>query len=283
MFDKKAGARVITLIALQGVFAGLAWPQESAQPQLREEFAKQEKIYRSQGASVPRNYVTNRSLASYEALLPSGFGAALRKLGPSSRWMDIGAGGGQAILDYYALERPRGKARAVALSIEDRRTDLWHQRAASLGENRIRYLHGKRLREYSGAELGKFQIITDVYGGFSYTENLSLFLERVLEALAVNGGFYTMVQSVHLQDGRDNPKTWYLTEIVDPAGRDVNVCSWLRTVSCVKVTCESKSDWDAPTELIHVRKVCNAVKIPQLKALQYEAGIPPGRKFRLGP
>src|SRR5215510_15641720 len=78
-------------------------------------------------------------------------------------------------LDYYAPEYGStpgkicagadGKVRAVAMSIEDRRTDSWQQQAASLGEDRIRYLSGKRLRHYSPEELGKFQIITDVYGG----------------------------------------------------------------------------------------------------------------------
>jgi hypothetical protein len=66
------------------------------------------------------------------------------------------------------------------MSIEDRRTEKWQQQAASLGEDRIRYLSGKRLRQYSREELGKFQIISDVYGGFSYTEDLSQFVEKVL-------------------------------------------------------------------------------------------------------
>ena len=70
------------------------------------------------------------------------------------------------------------KARAVAMSIEDRRTEKWRQQAAIFGDDRLRYLFGKRLRDYSREELGKFQIITDVYGGFSYTEDLSQFWKR---------------------------------------------------------------------------------------------------------
>ena len=220
-----------------------------------------------------------------------GFNDALQRLGPTDRWLDIGAGAGQAILDYFALGadpakdgKPapsRGKAQVVALSIEDRRSDSLRQLAASLGGGRVRYLYGRRLREYSREELGKFQLITDVYGGFSYTENLSLYLESVLGALALNGNFYTMVQSVHLEDGKDNPRTWYLTELVDAAGRDVKVCSWLKSLACVNVTCESKSTWDTPTELIHVRKTCDAVSVPRLKSLKYEAGSPPGRQFQL--
>ena len=114
----------------------------------------------------------------------------------------------------------RGRARAVALSIEDRRTELWQQRSAALGEDRIRYVFGKRLRDYGG-ELGRFRMITDVYGGLSYTDELSTFIEKVLRLLEVNGSFYSLLQSVRLEDGKDNPRTWYLTEIVDAAERDV--------------------------------------------------------------
>lgn len=288
---KATDMRLVVLTVLLALCPVTAGSQGPAPSQTSSEFEKQEKIFRSEGAGIPGGYVTSRSLKSYVEILPSGFSDALRKLGPAHRWLDIGAGGGQAILDYYAPEydhaqdgkrmRSSGRAQAVGISIEDRRTDQWRQRAKSLGGDQIRYFYGKRLREYSRDELGKFQIITDVYGGFSYTEHLSLFLEKVLDLLETNGSFYTMVQSVHLQNRKDKPSTWYLTELVDAAGRDVTVCAWMKRVTCAKVTCESKSDWDTPTELIHVRKVCDGARVPPLKPLQYEAGNPPGRKFQL--
>jgi SAM-dependent methyltransferase len=279
------------LIVVQVLGQEVAWPQQAAQPSIDEELSKQEKIYRSQGADVPSGYVTNRTLADYLELLPSGFCDSLGTLGSADRWLDIGAGSGQAILDYYAPEDEAsadkkcagagGRVRAVAMSIEDRRTDRWRQQAASLGDGRLRYLSGKRLREYSAQELGKFQLITDVYGGFSYTEDLSGFMERALKLLDTGGVFYTLVQSVHLENGKDNPNTWYLTELVDAAGRDVKMCSWLKKSTCVKVTCESKSDWQTPTELIGIRKVCSDISVPRVKLLKYEAGNPPGRRFQL--
>src|SRR5262245_55175042 len=256
---------VLIVIVLQVLGLRAGWSQEPAQPRLNDEIAKQEKIYRSRGADVPSGYVTDRALSDYAGLFPTGFCDALGRLGSSDRWLDIGAGAGQAILDYYALEddsapaekcaRSFSKARAVAMSIEDRQTDKWRQQAAIFGGDRIRYLSGKRLRDYSREELGKFQIITDVYGGFSYTEDLSQFLEKVLSLLETDGIFYTMVQSVYLEDGKDKLNTSYQTELVDAAGREVKVCSWLKKTACVKVGCESKSDWDTPTELINIRKV----------------------------
>jgi SAM-dependent methyltransferase len=281
---------VVTFIVAQALVPAPGGPQEPAQPRINEEISKQEKIYRSRGADVPRGYITGRGLADYEELLPTGFCDALGRLGSSDRWLDIGAGDGQAILDYYAPEgdasgekcpRPGDKARAVAISIEDRRTDKWRQRAASLGDDRIRYLSGKRLREYSTEELGKFQIITDVFGGFSYTEYLSQFVDKVLSLLEVGGGFYTLVPGVKLADGQDKLGILYLTELEDAAGSPIKVCSWLKKTTCAQVTCESKNDWKRPTELINIRKVCSGTSVPRMKLVEFEAGYPPTRRFQL--
>jgi SAM-dependent methyltransferase len=277
---------------LRALAPAAGWAQEPAQSRIEEETSKQKKIYQSRGADVPSGYITNRGLSDYAGFLSSGFCDALGGLGTSGRWLDIGAGAGQAILDYYAppdaaatvekCARPGGLASAVAISIEDRRTNAWHQLAASLGE-RIRYVSGGPLRNYSLEDLGKFQIITDVYGGFSYTDDLSRFMEKVLSLLEVGGGFYTIVQHVHLDAAKDGPASWYQTELVDAAGRDEKVCSWLKKIACVKVGCESKSAWEPPTEQINIRKVCSDVSVPRMKLLKFEAGNPPARRFQLEP
>jgi SAM-dependent methyltransferase len=285
---KAAAARLAVLIVLQALGLGAGWPQEPVQPRIDEEFAKQEKIYRRRGAG---SYTTNRGLSDYAEVLPAGFCDALGRLGSSDQWLDIGAGEGQAVLDYYA---PQGdgvpekcggsgpKARVVAISIEDRRADRWKQQAASLGD-RMQYLAGKRLSQYSRDELGKFQIITDVYGGFTYTENLSRFLEKVLSLLEMGGAFYTVLPAVHLEDGTDKLGTWYKTELVDAASRPIKVCSWLKQTACAQVICESKSDWDEPTQLIKIRKACSDVAVPRTNLVEYMAGAPPGRRFQLEP
>jgi len=291
---KFTGLRLVALMCIVAQAFGPAtvWPQQPAPPRFDKEIAKQEKIYRSQGAEVPSGYVTSRALSDYVEILSSSFCDTLAKLGASDRWLDIGAGDGQAILDYYAFDNaapvencPRSwsTARAVALSIEDRRTAKWRQQAAIFGADRMRYLTGKRLRQYTPEELGKFQIITDVYGGFSYTEDLSQFLEKVLGLLESGGIFYTLVQGVHLENGKDKPGSFYQTELMDASGRQETVCSWLQKITCARVGCESKSDWDSPTEVISVRKICSDVSVPRLKLLTYEAGNPPSRRFQLEP
>ena len=278
---------VVMIIVVQSLGLRAGWPQEPVQPRLDEEFTKQEKLYQRRGAG---SYTTNRGLSSYAELLPTGFCAALGRLSSTDRWLDIGAGEGQAILDYDAAQADSSpekcggsgqKAHAVAISIEDRRTERWQQQAAILGADRLRYLFGKRLGQYSGEELGQFQIITDVYGGFTYTENLSRFIEKVLNLLEIGGAFYTVLSSVHLEDGKNKLGTWYRTELVDSASRPVTVCSWLKQSTCTKVTCESKSDWKEPSELIEVRKLCSGVSVPRTNLVEYMAGAPPERRFQL--
>lgn len=291
---KKNGIRIVVLLVLQTLCLEQSYSGDPGSPQFNEERAKQEQIYQSRGEQIPEGYVIDRSLLSYIYTLSSGFDRSLANLGSKDRWLDIGAGSGQAVLDYFAgrfdamladrRERRDGKAQAVAISIEDRRTPLWHQAAASLGANQIQYLSGRRLREYSSEELGKFQVIADVIGGFSYTSNLSLFVEKVLGILELNGSFYTVLQDVHSHDGTNKPYyegSPFLTEIARADGSEVKVCSWLESIACVEVTCEFKPEWTPPIEVYHVHKVCNDVTVPALVAVHYEAGTPPERRFQL--
>jgi len=279
---------VVIILAAQLFWLRAVSTQEIPPPKIDQEFSKQEKIYRSQGAAVPQGYVIDRGLSGYAESLPTGFCDALSKLGSSDRWLDIGAGEGQAILDYYTPSsnaqkcvRSGDKARAVAMSIEDRRTDKWRQQAANLDDGRMRYIFGKRLSNYSSDDLGKFKLITDVFGGFSYTEHLSLFVEKVLSFLEVGGGFFTLVPGVHLTNAKDKLGILYLTELEDAIGRPEKVCSWLKKATCVQVTCESKRDWKRPTELIHIQKICTDTSVPRMKLVEFEAGYPPTRRFQM--
>lgn len=258
-----------------------------------EEASRQAEIYNSAGQTVPEGYIIGRSLLSYAFTLSPDFRHSLANLGAQDRWLDIGAGEGHAVLDYrtskydvilQGAKEADGKARAVAMSIEDRRTPRWHEVAASLGDQQIKYVFGRRLREYPLEELGRFQLMTDVLGGFSYTRYMSVFMEKALRFLAVDGSFYTLLQDVQSENGRNRPfypPSPFLTEIVKSDGSDLKVCAWLKSISCVEVTCELKPDSSPPVEVYRIRKLCNGVSVPQLEPVHFAAGTPPERRFRL--
>jgi hypothetical protein len=280
------------LVALLA-FAGIALPAGAAAPVFDLEASRQQSIYHSRGEARPEGYVIDRGLAAYVFALTPGFESAVGNLGPDDRWLDIGAGRGQAMIDYHTPARddgntgattPRRKAGTVALSIEDRRTEAWHRAAAGVEAGRMRYLLDRPLRNYTAAELGApFQLISDVIGGFSYTDNLTRFMEKVLEVLAVNGSFYTLHQDVMSEAGDNKPHyagAGFLTRILDAEDKDISICAWLRQISCVEVSCPSKNGWVPPIQTYHVRKVCNQTTVPRLERIQYISGTPPERVFR---
>ena len=267
--------------------------KKPADPALGRELSEQAKIYQSKGDVVPAEYVIDRSLLSYAITLLPEFDRSLAELGPADRWLDIGAGEGQAILDYYGSrydamhpdgrEQRGSKAQAVAISIEDRRTDEWHQTAANLEPGKIKYFFGKPLSQYSAAELGKFSLATDVYGGFSYTPNLSRFMEKVLASMESGGSFYTLLIDVHPEKWNKlpvRPRSGFQTEIVNADGSEIKVCSWLKRISCVQVTCEQEAKWDTPIERYRIQKTCADVKVPALTSVHFAAGTPPARRFQ---
>jgi len=276
--------------------AGFALPAPAATPAFDVEKSRQQSIYHSRGETRPEGYVIDRGLAAYVFALMPGFESAVGNLGPNDRWLDIGAGRAQAMIDYHASAREDGdidgaprrrKASTVAMSIEDRRTEAWYRTAATVEPERMRYVFNKPLRDFTTAELGgPFQLISDVIGGFSYTDNLARFMERVLELLVVNGNFYTVHQDVMAETGGNKPHypdEPFLTQIRDAGNRDISICAWLRQITCVEVVCQSKSGWVPPIQTYRVRKTCNETTVPALDRIQYISGTPPQRIFRLSP
>jgi hypothetical protein len=292
------GRRLLAVFALQMLAAVASHAQTPVNslviPGFNGEITRQESIYQSKGEQVPKGYSVDRSLADYARGLTATFSRTLADLGPKDRWLDIGAGAGHAMLDYYkanddatnphGAEQRGAKAQAVAVSIEDRRTSRWQLETANLEANKVRYLYNKRLQEYSTAELGRFQVITDVIGGFSYADDLSAFMEKVLGFLDVNGSFFTLLQDVHAEGGANRPfypGARFLTEIVKADGGEMKMCAWLKSITCVEVTCEFTTSWKPPIEAYRVRKVCDTVSVPALVPTHFEAGTPPERRFRL--
>ena len=278
------------VLSAQALCAGLVIGAES--DRFREERARQQAIFDARGEKRPEGYVIDRGLLNYAETFPPDFGSRLSTMGPNERWLDIGAGRGQAILDYFNPDykadflkgqpRQSGKAQAVAMSIEDRRTPVWHQTAMKVGGNKLKYIFEKPLRDYSLAELGRFQVITDMLGGFSYTDELSVFMETVLGLLEVNGTFYTVLQDVESEKGGNLPfyaNAPYLTELSRAEGPAVKVCTWLKSISCAEVSCELKSEWKPPIEVYRVQKTCGKVEVPPLTRTHYQAGTPPERRF----
>jgi hypothetical protein len=169
----------------------------------------------------------------------------------------------------------------VAISIEDRRGPEWQQTAARLEPGKIRHLHGRRLREYSPEELGRSDLATDVYGGFSYTADLSRFMENILALLKTGGSFHTLLINVQPEQWSGRAEAAFQTAVFAADGSPLKICAWLRNIGCVEVRCAADPRSETPIERYRIRKTCDTVRVPALEALQFAPGTPPARQFRV--
>lgn len=283
-----------TMLVLASAAATRAGESAPVADKIQQEMVRQQDIYRSRGPATPSGYTLDRALATYARGLNAGFLRTLAAMSATDRWLDIGAGEGRAVIEYstapgFAMPegfepRTGSRARALAMSIEDRRTQAWRDALAGLPEGQMQYVFGKPMGEYDASELGQFQLITDVMGGFSYTSRLSSFMEKTLSVLSVGGTFFTVLADVHAESTANPPHYAgdpHLTRILAADASEVKICSWLKRIGCVEVTCEFKSDWTPPIESYRIRKVCEDVKVPALRLEHFTSGTPPERRFRL--
>ena len=290
---QRAALHTIAAVVLHSVCIAVAHAEPVAAAAIEEQASRQARIYASRGANVPEGYVLDRSLLSVHSHSAERVQAHTREAHPAGPMARHRSGRGPRdprlwhrevpIFVFEGLERGGEKARAVAISIEDRRTPRWHQTGESLAHKQIDYLFGKRLRDYSVAELGRFQLITDVMGGFSYTRDLAVFMEKTLGFLEPNGMFFTVLQDVRSEAGTNRPHypgAVFLTELAARDGSELKVCSWLKSIGCVEVTCEARPQTAPPIEVYGIRKVCERVTVPALELVHFEAGTPPERRFK---
>ena len=98
---KNTALRIVVLLLFQTLWPGSAHSQRPGSPGFEQEISKQESIYHGRGDELVEGYVIDRSLLSYTFILSAEFDRSLANLGPGDRWLDVGAGQGRAVLDYY--------------------------------------------------------------------------------------------------------------------------------------------------------------------------------------
>lgn len=130
-------------------------------------------------------------LGDYRSAFGSGFSQKIAELGKEERWLDGGAGVGQAIADYY---EEGGLAKTTAIGFEKPEHETTEDLEKRKGQ--FNYLSGKFFSEFDEErELEtretKLSVITDYNGILSYTRTLSQDLQKYLNNLKVGGTLYT--------------------------------------------------------------------------------------------
>jgi len=224
-------------------------------------------------------FVTIRGLGEYEKVLGTRFSARLASLRRGDHWIDMGAGDARAMATFLRDERfaqnmPRMPWPFRWGERPPQTTALGYEAPANLTElNQLegfRYLGGRYLEETPLAELGRGDLVTDLYGPASYTPHLDDVLGIYGEVAKPGADIFFLV------DRR--------TKIVDAAGNAVNrrrwISEWLREAQGVRGVELRYVDYGG-SFIVHVRRTSGPVSIPKLELTSFTASDGVGNPYRV--
>ena len=196
-------------------------------------------------------FVTSRTLGEYGIYSAREFKSFLETLGPGSHWLDAGAGKGHAIAQY--VERNPAGARVTGVVYSGKRPKN--------APDQLRYLSGRYIEDIPDEELGRADLITDLFGPGSYSTRISEVLNKYLRILTPGGrAFVTLTSEATVTvNGRSTTLLGYLLSLSPPPG--------------IEITHEGST--------LIIRKAAETgFQIPTLELTRVESGAPPYRWFR---
>jgi hypothetical protein len=245
-------------------------------------------------------FTTTRELVDYFSFLPE-LRKDLAKLRGGDRWLDAGAGDLVALKQYLApnvreaMKYNPNYVRFRAMYADQIKTELEFakdaideigalsvgQRADVVavsfkvereypgGKEKLKVLEGRFFENIPNGEIGKVNLITDLYGVMSYGGKLDVDLSKYFELLAPGG-------RIHFYARTDR------TTIQTLQGQKLNLIDWLRTIPGIEVTRLQGPRTSAKSgSYVLERKIAGApVRIPRLELISSQGGRPPTRHFK---
>jgi hypothetical protein len=228
----------LTLGVLGTLFtAGLIWCSEGFREYMSDTFSNDREGYEEvhgedEDAGNYRkkleqnDFRTGAGLEQYAKAFGPGFIKDIENLAENERWMDGGAGVGQAMSDYYG----RG-GRGLTTAVAYKRPGGPVKDDQLTGNEKFNYVEGKFFGQMDDdRDLGvdgadkRMSVITDYNGILSYTETLSEDLQKYVNNLKVGGKIYTFFYASI--DGRSDREQMY---------------NWLRSCKGIELTVNKES------------------------------------------
>lgn len=232
--------------------------------------------------------------------------AALRGLTTGSSWLDVGAGEAttmRALASVYGPERPllvgvtaalpdatrhalahpMGTWRAAEPIANDRKR--FEAPATYLLSDGVRLLSGMRLGDIPRSWLGRFDVVTDVFGAVTYDEDLRGALLRCVQHTKVGGLLGICVPYAYAcqmparPEGKDAERLQL--ELRDANGNFVHPLDWLARAKGLEVVESAYSNEGNTNIYIGLRRTAAKVELPRLELVEFTSGRPPVRRYRV--
>ena len=244
-------------------------------------------------------YKVNRGISAYRGAFRSpkhpeqdSFGGHLNRLRPDQHWLDVGCGLCRAAMQFFEengldFTAPwRGNAherlpRVTGLVLSDQFPNPEHHLVTSFRDMQAnapprhpRIIVGTPVEYFPDAveNVGRADIITDVFGAFSYSPRIDQVLDRYLELLEPNGAAYIMI-----------PPNFNSINIKNAAGQPLRIDDYLAKVrgANVEVVHVEATANNPPRSYFVMRRNDEPIHVPRLELRSMESGTPPRRFYRL--
>ncbi len=248
---------------------------------------------------VNNDFTVSRRLMTYSMQMPFVHTPTLQKmveqLPPQSTWIDMGAGSGRALAD--GLTQNDNIAKGIAISY---RRPLDTVDESALGD-RFKYLDGDYVENMSldgrlDHYVGKVDLITDMFGPLSYTEDFARVLQVYIDLLKTDGEMtFNLLSETNFKivSGEfvvTEPKTGN-TVIENGHVLREGLIAWLSNIPGLEVKEIVDYEFSQPSDSqgkfersigIKIRKINSDVRVPQnLRMRNYEPASPPIRIFEV--
>jgi hypothetical protein len=211
------------------------------------------------------SYIQNRGLSDYRQILGSDFSKFLGSLTKNDLWLDSGAGNAIAMIDYLSIGGP---ARSLAIDAREPQNSVTLA-ALKKFPQQFTYQSGRYVQDYGPNELPSCKLITDVFGAVTYSSEVDVVFNRLLNAL-VEGGKLYFEAGMYTYSDRPNEDSDNLLIYKSDQGslHPVPVRAWFNAISGA-VYVEDVFY----TSFVKTQKT---VVIPRLKliSISYDTGLP---------
>lgn len=244
---------------------------------------------KSEMAFIAKNKFTkSRSLLNYDFAFAFNWAANVSKtiarLAAGAKWMDMGAGEAKAIIEVLRSNQSLGEAIAISHTVP--KEFEW---PADVDASRFTYLKDDFVENMArNGQLdrwaGQIDVITDLYGPFSYTNDVVAVLQTYLDLLKPGGVAFINL----MNEEKINGKYVRWNSTFSPTGGRLNLIEWIAGLPGVEVVATARQvagRGDSERSIaIKIKKTAPVVIVPtNLEVTEYMPYSPPRRSFVITP
>ncbi len=217
-------------------------------------------LHKTQGHLERNSFTTARTLQEYYNTLK--IEPVLTHLDSSKRWLDAGAGRAHAQLQFLDFKKKKSELPPEMIALSYKKPWFVTSRKGP-----FKYLESRLIEDYHPAELGTFDLITDLFGPYSYSKNPVVVLNQYLDLLNLNGSlriFSTSITSGLWENGQlMSLDKWISQKLNSPHAKSIFECH-------------------VDKGLISIRRISkDSFQLPSINLILFSSDTPPHRKYQI--